>query len=63
MALYMRKNVLQGGRITKLSEEAIKSVEDKNTGAKKINEIVSITQAEYDAIPEPDPQTLYVVVG
>jgi len=29
--------------------------------AQKIDNMVAVTQAEYDAIAEPDPRTLYVI--
>jgi hypothetical protein len=32
------------------------------SGADKINNMMSLTQAEYDAIATPDPATLYVIV-
>ncbi len=33
------------------------------TGADRINNIISLTQAEYDAIGSPDANTMYVIVG
>lgn len=33
------------------------------TGASTISNMVQISQADYDAIPTPDPQTLYIIVG
>jgi photosystem II stability/assembly factor-like uncharacterized protein len=35
----------------------------KVSGSSRINNVVSLTQAAYDAIPSPDPNTLYVIVG
>lgn len=30
--------------------------------ARKIDNIVSVTQAEFDALAEPDPRTMYAIV-
>lgn len=32
-------------------------------GASSISNIIQISQSNYDAIPTPDPQTLYIIVG
>lgn len=41
----------------------VRSITTGITGADAITNIVSLTQAEYDAIAVKDPQTLYVITG
>lgn len=43
------------------SADIIRNNTDTFTSEAKINQIVTLTQAEYDAIPSPDPNTLYLI--
>jgi len=38
----------------------VKSTKTATTG--KITDMISITQHDYDAIPKPDPRTLYIII-
>ena len=40
----------------------VKSDPSGVTGADQVTNIMSLTQAEYDAITTPDAQTLYIIV-
>jgi hypothetical protein len=48
---------LEGG----LSDSAVQSDVTGITGADQVTNIVSLTQAEYDAIVTPDESTLYII--
>jgi hypothetical protein len=45
-----------------LADTAVQSDPTGVTGADAITNIISLTQAEYDAIVSPDATTLYVIV-
>jgi hypothetical protein len=44
------------------SISAVGSVTTGVTGAVAINNVIALTQAQYDAISTPDANTLYVIV-
>jgi hypothetical protein len=46
-----------------LANTAVQSDPSVAAGADAIVNVISLTQAEYDAIVTPDPATLYVIVG
>lgn len=43
--------------------EALTDLEDTKVGSEDIKRIVKLTQAEYDLIATPDPETLYIIVN
>ena len=49
------------GAITLTSPTAVDNSTDTYTSVPSITNIISLTQAEYDAIAVPDPNTLYVI--
>ena len=63
MSLYRRKGNLQDGRISDLDDKVVKSITDNTPGSIKINNIIKISQTDYDNITEPDSKTLYIIVS
>ena len=61
MGIYRRGEVNQSARINKLEDEKIKSVSSGSEN--KISNIVSMTQADYDALPIKETDKLYIIVG
>lgn len=53
---------MQGVPGTDAPDNAVVSDNTGITGADRITNMVSLTQAEYDAIGTPDPTTYYVIV-
>ena len=56
-------SALDSSVIASLSEGIVTSDISGITGAGVISNIVSLTQADYDAISTPDSTTLYVITG
>ena len=48
---------------TDLTFEVVQSDISSTDGADQVTNMVSLTQAEYDAIGTPDASTFYVIVG
>ena len=56
-------SALDSSVIASLSEGIVTSDISGITGAGVISNIVSLTQADYDAISTPDSTTLYLITG
>lgn len=56
-------DISSGGEEPPPPPNYIESESENITGANEVENLVTITQADYDSLPEKDPKTLYVIVG